>query len=201
MKPSAVKYQVVMSIVAAVAETVLHSIMVNLSNVHVATAVALFLKAIHTTWTRRYTKGDGMDELNIGKIEQLTTEPIDGRVVLKRFADYQAMESELIRLRNLVGRILLIVESGCNTEQDAFDNFREIEMRIKASKQYINIYSSETISSVPCDLCGGEVIEFSIPNDIWNKVIRLDGREHDKEYLCVNCFFDALRKALGLPSV
>lgn len=55
-------------------------------------------------------------------------------------------------------------------------------------------------SSIPCDICGGAVIEFSIPNDIWNKVIRLDGHEHDKEYLCMACFFDALRVVLGLTN-
>ncbi len=54
------------------------------------------------------------------------------------------------------------------------------------------------ISSIPCHICGGEVNEFSIPNDIWNKVIRLDGHEHDQEYLCLNCWYSALRIALGI---
>lgn len=62
----------------------------------------------------------------------------------------------------------------------------------------LSLYPSDQASSIPCDICGGAVIEFSIPNDIWNKVIRLDGHEHDKEYLCMACFFDALRTALGL---
>lgn len=59
-------------------------------------------------------------------------------------------------------------------------------------------WQNSEVSELPCGICGGEVIEFSIPNDIWNKVIRPDGHEHDKEYLCIDCFFNALRKALGL---
>lgn len=62
----------------------------------------------------------------------------------------------------------------------------------------LSLYQNDNVSEVPCDICGGKVIEFSIPNDIWNKVIRLDGHEHDKEYLCMDCFFEALRRALGL---
>jgi len=56
----------------------------------------------------------------------------------------------------------------------------------------------DTVSGIPCDICGGTVIEFSIPNDIWNRVVRLDGHEHDNEYLCIECFYEALREALGL---
>lgn len=59
-------------------------------------------------------------------------------------------------------------------------------------------YSSGDASPLPCDICGGGVVEYSIPNDIWNRVIRLDGHEHNREYLCIACFFDALRTALGL---
>lgn len=58
----------------------------------------------------------------------------------------------------------------------------------------------DVVSIVPCDRCGGEVIEFSIPNDIWNKVIRTDGRESDNEYICVGCWFNSLRKALGIKA-
>lgn len=54
------------------------------------------------------------------------------------------------------------------------------------------------ISSIPCNICGSEVNEFSIPNDIWNKVIRLGGHEHDQEYICLNCWYNALRIALGM---
>jgi hypothetical protein len=44
------------------------------------------------------------------------------------------------------------------------------------------------VSEVPCCKCGGEVIEFVVENRIWNRIVRLDGPEHDKEYLCVACF-------------
>lgn len=56
----------------------------------------------------------------------------------------------------------------------------------------------DVVSTVPCARCGGEVIEFSIPNDIWNKVVRIDGHESDDEYICVDCWFSSLRKALGI---
>lgn len=65
-------------------------------------------------------------------------------------------------------------------------------------ERILSMYPDDAVSSIPCNICGGAVIEFSIPNDIWNKVIRLDGHEHDKEYLCMACFFDALRVALGI---
>lgn len=65
-------------------------------------------------------------------------------------------------------------------------------------ERILSMYPPGDVSSLPCEICGGDVIEFSIPNDIWNRVIRLDGREHDKEYLCMACFFDALRTALSI---
>jgi hypothetical protein len=55
------------------------------------------------------------------------------------------------------------------------------------------------MSPIPCIECGNDVIEFSVPNDIWNRVIRPDGHEHDKEYLCMHCFLNRLRTALELP--
>lgn len=67
-------------------------------------------------------------------------------------------------------------------------------------QRLLSMYPDDKVTEIPCDLCGGAVIEFSIPNDIWNRVIRLDGHEHDKEYLCMACFFNALRKALDLPT-
>jgi hypothetical protein len=65
----------------------------------------------------------------------------------------------------------------------------------------MSLFFNDEISSIPCTQCGGKVVEFSIPNDIWNKVIRLDGHESSNEYLCVNCWFDALRVALGIEAV
>lgn len=50
----------------------------------------------------------------------------------------------------------------------------------------------DKISSIPCAVCGGEVIEFSVPNDLWNYVMRPDGHETDKEYLCFSCWNRAL---------
>ena len=46
----------------------------------------------------------------------------------------------------------------------------------------------EELSEVPCCICNDVVIEYSIPNDVWNKIFRENGSEHDKEYLCITCF-------------
>lgn len=62
----------------------------------------------------------------------------------------------------------------------------------------LSLFENQKVSEVPCARCGEDVIEFSIPNDIWNRVIRLDGHERDDEYICMECFFQALRAALGL---
>lgn len=43
-------------------------------------------------------------------------------------------------------------------------------------------------STIPCVLCGGVVREFSIPNEIWNYVVRDDGLETDREYMCETCY-------------
>ena len=44
------------------------------------------------------------------------------------------------------------------------------------------------LSDIPCCKCGGPVVEFSVPNEAWNTVIRNNGPETDQEYLCVKCF-------------
>jgi hypothetical protein len=62
----------------------------------------------------------------------------------------------------------------------------------------LSLIQIDEVSEVPCARCGGEVIEFSVPSDIWNRVVRLDGHERGDEYLCIGCFFVALRKSLGL---
>ena len=54
----------------------------------------------------------------------------------------------------------------------------EIELK------FISIEASDT----PCSNCNGEVQEFSIPDKVWNKIIRNDGKETDNEYLCIWCF-------------
>lgn len=51
-------------------------------------------------------------------------------------------------------------------------------------------FISNEISKISCIKCEGEVIEFSISNVIWNKVIRRRRKEHNKEYLCVWCFLE-----------
>ena len=61
-----------------------------------------------------------------------------------------------------------------------------------------SIWVSEVPSEIPCVICKNEVYEFYIPSDIWNKVIRKNGKETDKEYLCLNCFWNALRDELNL---
>ena len=48
-------------------------------------------------------------------------------------------------------------------------------------------------SSTPCARCGGTVIEFSLPSDVWNAVVRQGGPERDDEYLCYACWLAALR--------
>ena len=50
------------------------------------------------------------------------------------------------------------------------------------------------ISSVSCSLCGGLCVEFVVPNDVWNQVVRVDGKESDKEYLCWSCFIDCVSR-------
>jgi DNA-directed RNA polymerase subunit RPC12/RpoP len=52
------------------------------------------------------------------------------------------------------------------------------------------------MSEIPCCKCGGEVVEFVVPNDLWNMVIRQDGHESNKEYLCFACWNNALYKYL-----
>lgn len=47
-------------------------------------------------------------------------------------------------------------------------------------------------SEVPCARCGGRVVEFVVPNDVWNSVVRLDGKEGDDEYLCEACYRNAV---------
>lgn len=52
------------------------------------------------------------------------------------------------------------------------------------------LFISDCVSELPCDTCGGEVVEYSIPYRIWNAVVRSGGEEHDREYLCIWCFVD-----------
>lgn len=49
-------------------------------------------------------------------------------------------------------------------------------------------HHSAAKSDVPCARCGGTVVEFVIPSRLWNAVIRNNGTEGDKEYLCYECW-------------
>lgn len=71
-----------------------------------------------------------------------------------------------------------------------------IEFNPNDDKPYL--WTGDLISSIKCARCGGHVVEFTIPNDIWNAVIRPDGRERDDEYICMACWHKALRAALDV---
>jgi DNA-directed RNA polymerase subunit RPC12/RpoP len=49
-------------------------------------------------------------------------------------------------------------------------------------------FISDSISTIPCSNCGGRVQEFSVANELWNKVVRKNGKETNREYLCIWCF-------------
>lgn len=87
---------------------------------------------------------------------------------------------------------LLDLESPCDLEgvrrrREAFESFGAVRKPCTCG----------LVSSIPCVECGGPVVEFSIPNRIWNQVVRRDGREHDREYLCIGCFVERLSEFLG----
>jgi len=48
-------------------------------------------------------------------------------------------------------------------------------------------FINRRVSTIPCCKCGGEVVEFSVPNNLWNIVMRKNG-ETDQEYLCFDCW-------------
>jgi hypothetical protein len=52
-------------------------------------------------------------------------------------------------------------------------------------------------AALPCSRCGGPCVAFTIPNDVWNEVIRTEGRERDEEYICEDCWYQAVRWRLG----
>ena len=42
---------------------------------------------------------------------------------------------------------------------------------------------------IPCTTCKTPVAnEFTVPNEVWNAVVRRGGRETDNEYLCESCY-------------
>lgn len=55
-------------------------------------------------------------------------------------------------------------------------------------------------TEIPCARCRGPVVEFTIPNEVWNAVIRPDGHERDDEYLCLACWHAAIGSSLKLAN-
>lgn len=54
---------------------------------------------------------------------------------------------------------------------------------------------------IPCARCNELITEeFVIPDDIWNAVIRVDGRERGDEYICLDCWHAALRLHVLKPT-
>lgn len=47
-------------------------------------------------------------------------------------------------------------------------------------------------SGIPCTRCGGVCIEFTVPNDVWNTIVRRGGKERDDEYMCEACYRKAV---------
>lgn len=68
---------------------------------------------------------------------------------------------------------------------------------LEAHKRLLAASQHEEPSAIPCCICGGEVVEFTVPNDIWNLVMRPDDKETDREYLCLDCWYVALRDFLS----
>jgi len=58
------------------------------------------------------------------------------------------------------------------------------------------------ISSIPCARCGGEVIEFTVPNELWNEIVRWpDGKERADEYICLDCWHKAVEKRIQFLNI
>lgn len=51
-----------------------------------------------------------------------------------------------------------------------------------------NALGAIDVGAAPCDECGGPAPEYTVPNEAWNTIIRNDGREGPREYICLNCF-------------
>lgn len=70
------------------------------------------------------------------------------------------------------------------------DPVRDTEPAGAASCSTAN--SATQASTVPCARCGGVCVEFTVPNDVWNTVVRLGGKEGDDEYICEACYRKAV---------
>lgn len=51
-------------------------------------------------------------------------------------------------------------------------------------------------TGLPCVECGKPHREFVVPSSLWNRIVRHDNRETDREYLCLACFFGHVEAAL-----
>lgn len=73
--------------------------------------------------------------------------------------------------------------------------------------QVIGPGSSVTIPVVesermPCARCGVPVAEeFVIPNDVWNPIIRGATGERDDEFICLECWWNAVRKYIAASEI
>lgn len=112
-------------------------------------------------------------------------------------------DTHVYPLNDLRGHVTKGVECPCNPTievigknlliiHNAFDNREVVEEAIAIMN------NEDGDNKICCSNCRGEVMEFSIPNDIWNFVVRKNGRETNNEYLCENCWFTKLRETLGL---
>lgn len=52
----------------------------------------------------------------------------------------------------------------------------------------MKVVAGAGISEVPCQGCGGGVIEFSVQSPLWNTIVRRNEPERAGEYLCLGCF-------------
>ena len=92
------------------------------------------------------------------------------------------------------GRWFELLTAAHDHQEKLVDMADEIERLQRERDEYKTIVEGMTrsgfngLSDIPCCKCGGPVVEFSVPNEAWNTVIRNNGPETDQEYLCVKCF-------------
>lgn len=78
-----------------------------------------------------------------------------------------------------------LLRSLYETASESAKAIIELGQRVERAERYA---ISQGASGIPCDRCGGPVYEFSVPSDLWNKVVRKGGPEGDSEYLCLHCY-------------
>jgi len=77
---------------------------------------------------------------------------------------------------------------------------RQLEDRLRHSEQILKTLQQEhevlmrqakpgvVHETLPCHDCGQYHQEFSVDSVFWNRIMRPDGKETDREYLCLACF-------------